>query len=342
MVTSLNFDLLKSYLQSHAFGDPESIQITPLPGGFSNLSFLVDSPKGKFVLRRPPFGDKISKAHDMNREYNVLCALEKAGYANSPKAVLYCDDPSVLGAQFFLMEFIEGIILRNKLPKGREIAPADFKKLTEKSLDCLLELHELELENSGLGNLGKPEGYVFRQVEGWIDRYFKSKTNEIGAIENTAKWLQVSQPPTGKTAFIHNDFKYDNLILDPNEIGQIKAVLDWEMATVGDPLMDLGTALAYWTESNDADIFKVFNLSYLPGNYTRQEIIAYYAQKSGADLSHILFYYVFGLFKVAVIAQQIYKRYQQGHSDDIRFAALIEVVIEAGNRAQKSIQTSII
>jgi aminoglycoside phosphotransferase (APT) family kinase protein len=190
--------------------------------------------------------------------------------------------------------------------------------------------------------LGKPEGYVSRQVEGWIDRYFKSKTNEIEAIENTAKWLQVSLPPTGKIAFIHNDFKYDNLILDPSEIGNIRAVLDWEMATVGDPLMDLGTSLAYWTESNDADIFKMFNLSYLPGNYTRQEIIAYYAQKSGADLSHILFYYVFGLFKVAVIAQQIYKRYQQGHSDDIRFAALIEVVIEAGNRAQKSIQTSII
>lgn len=340
MANHLNFDQLKAFLSSRGFGDQEHIVINPLPGGFSNLSFQVDSRKGKYVLRRPPFGDKISKAHDMDREYKVLYALEKAGYSKSPKPILFCADVSVFGAPFFIMEFKEGIILRHKLPKTIEINAQDFKKLTEKSLDCLLELHTLELEDSGLNKLGKPEGYVDRQVEGWIGRYFKSKTNEIETMDYTARWLKISQPPPGKTSFIHNDYKYDNLILDLHDIGKINAVLDWEMATVGDPLMDLGTTLAYWTEPRDAEIFKMFNLSYLPGNFTRREIIAYYAQKSDIDMSHILFYYVFGLFKVAVIAQQIYKRYQQGHSDDIRFASLIEVVIEAGKRAQYSIQTS--
>lgn len=340
MGNNLSFDQLVVFLELQGFGEKTFISITPLPGGFSNLSFQVDSPKGKFVLRRPPFGDKISKAHDMNREYNVLYALEKAGYSRSPKPILFCDDISVFGAPFFIMEFMEGIIIRNKLPREIEINEAHFKKLSEKSLDCLLELHALELKNSGLTNLGKPEGYILRQVEGWIERYFKSKTNEIEDIENTAKWLQANQPAPGKISFIHNDYKYDNLILDPNDIGKINAVLDWEMATVGDPLMDLGTSLAYWTEPDDAEIFKMFNLSYLPGNYTRQEIITYYAEKSGADMRNILFYYVFGLFKVAVIAQQIYKRYQQGHADDIRFANLIEVVIEAGKRAQYALQTN--
>lgn len=339
MANELDFTKLKKYLVEKLFGDAESIEISQISGGYSNLTFLIQSPKGKFALRRPPFGEKISKAHDMEREYNILNSLNKAGYSKSPKPVFFCEDSDIFGAPFFVMEFVEGLILRNKAPKGIEISPSDFKKLSEKTLDCLVELHSLELNESGLIQLGKPEGYVMRQVEGWIDRYFKAKTNELPEMEKVAEWLNSNIPTTENIGFIHNDYKYDNLVLNPENVSDIEAVLDWEMATVGDPLMDLGTSLAYWAEPDDPDILKMFNLTYLPGNLTRKEVIDFYGQKSQFDLSNILFYYIFGLFKVAVIAQQIYKRFTQGHANDPRFSALIHVVEAAGKRAHESILT---
>lgn len=339
MSNELDFTKLKKYLEEKLFGDAETIEISQISGGYSNLTFLVQSPKGKFALRRPPFGDKISKAHDMEREFNVLNSLNKAGYSKSPKPVFYCEDPDIFGAPFFVMEFVDGLILRNNGPKGIEFTPADFKNLSEKTLDCLLELHSIELNESGLINLGKPEGYVFRQVEGWTDRYFKAKTDDLPEMEKVAEWLKSNIPLIENIGFIHNDYKYDNLILNPENISDIKAVLDWEMATVGDPLMDLGTSLAYWAEPGDPDILKMFNLTHLPGNLTREEVIGYYGQKSKLDLGNILFYYIFGLFKVAVIAQQIYRRFTQGHANDPRFSALIHVVEAAGKRANESILT---
>ncbi len=249
MLNELDFTRLKKHLEEKLFGDAESIEISKISGGYSNLTYLIQSQKGKFALRRPPFGEKINKAHDMNREFTVLNALNKAGYSKSPKPVFFCDNPDIFGAPFFVMEFVEGLILRNKSPTGMVFTPADFKKLSEKSLDCLLELHALELKDSALIQLGKPEGYVVRQVEGWSDRYFKAKTNELSEMENVAVWLKSNIPPTENCGFIHNDYKYDNLVLDPGNVSNIKAVLDWEMATVGDPLMDLGTSLAYWAET---------------------------------------------------------------------------------------------
>lgn len=339
MSNELDFTSLKKHLEEKLFGDAESIEVSQISGGYSNLTFLIQSPKGKFALRRPPFGEKISKAHDMEREFNALNSLNRAGYSKSPKPVLFCDDPDIFGVPFLVMDFIEGLILRNSIPKGIEFTPEDFRKLSEKTIDCLLELHSLELNESGLIKLGKPEGYVTRQVEGWIDRYFQAKTNELPEMEKVAQWLKSSIPSTENIGFIHNDYKYDNLVLDPENIAIIKSVLDWEMATVGDPLMDLGTSLAYWAEPGDPDILKMFNMTYLPGNLTREEVIGYYGQKSQLDLSNILFYYIFGLFKVAVIAQQIYKRYTQGFANDPRFAALIHVVEAAGKRAHESILT---
>lgn len=339
MSNELDFTRLKKHLEEKLFGDAEKIEISQISGGYSNLTFLIQSPKGKFALRRPPFGEKISKAHDMEREFNVLSSLEKAGYSKSPKPVFFCDDSDVFGAPFFVMEFVEGLILRNKIPKGIDFTPEDFQKLSEKTLDCLLELHSLELIDSGLIQLGKPQGYVTRQVEGWIDRYFKAKTNELPEMEKVADWLISNIPSVENIGFIHNDYKYDNLVLDPENVSDIKSVLDWEMATVGDPLMDLGTCLAYWAEADDPDILKMFNLTYLPGNLTRKEVIGYYGLKSQLDLSNILFYYIFGLFKVAVIAQQIFKRFSLGHANDPRFSALIHVVEAAGKRAYESILT---
>jgi aminoglycoside phosphotransferase (APT) family kinase protein len=238
------------------------------------------------------------------------------------------------------MEFVEGAIIRNKVPQGMLLGNQEFEKLSRSALDCLVELHQLELVQSGLIQLGKPEGFTQRQVTGWVERYFRAKTNELPELEIAATWLQENVPSTEYTAFIHNDFKYDNLVLDPADPCSIRSVLDWEMATIGNPLMDLGTTLAYWAEESDPKILKLFNLSHLPGNLTRQELMDHYFTKAAGSKEEMIFYYVFGLFKVAVIAQQIFKRYSQGHSTDSRFAQLIYVVEAAGKKAIQTLQTN--
>ncbi|MFD2201078.1 phosphotransferase family protein [Shivajiella indica] len=319
--------------------DPSSTVIIQFKGGYSNLTYLITSTDGEFVLRRPPLGLKISKAHDMVREFHVLKALEKAGYSKVPKPVLCCEDEHVIGAPFFIMEKVNGLILRNKIPEGMTLSPEFFNKLSRNTIDGLLELHNLELEDSGLGALGKPKGYVERQVVGWSERYFNAKTDELIEMETVSDWLRKHIPSNENVGFIHNDYKYDNLVLEGKDNPEIKAVLDWEMATVGDPLMDLGTSLAYWAEEGDPDILKMFNLTYPKGNFTRSEVIKYYGSKSPLKLDNMLFYYAFGLFKVGVIAQQIYKRYSLGFAQDPRFAGLIHVVRACGKMALKSIQT---
>lgn len=339
MSTQLDIDSLKTYLAISFSCDAGQIKVSQISGGYSNLTFLAETPEGKLILRRPPFGEKIAKAHDMGREYRILQSLQKAGYSKSPRPVLLCEEESVFGAPFFLMEHVDGFILRNKVPEGMEFSPRDFRNLSLNALDCLIELHGLELENSGLVQLGKPDGYTQRQVEGWIERYFRAKTHELPELERTADWLKTNLPEKETVAFIHNDFKYDNLVMDRERKTQIRAVLDWEMATVGNPLMDLGTTLAYWSEEGDPQILKLFNLSHLPGNLSRQQVIDYYAEQTGGSMENISFYYAFGLFKVAVIAQQIFKRYSQGFASDPRFAGLIHVVEASGKKAEHTIKT---
>ncbi len=323
------FEKLPAYL------GVSSVALTAFPGGFSNLTYQVEAGEATYVLRRPPHGLKIAKAHDMIREFRVLQALEKAGYTNMPHPISACEDESIIGAPFFLMEKVDGMIIRNRPPA--EATVAFFRQLSQSALDVLIDLHSLELSDSGLGALGKPEGYALRQVQGWAERFQKAKTSEVPQIEKAFEWLHSSIPSSSDVAFIHNDFKYDNLVISPS--GEVQAVLDWEMATVGDPLMDLGTTLAYWAEAEDEDILKMFNLSYVPGNFTRREVIDYYASKTGRDVSEMVFYYVFGLCKVATIAQQIYQRFSLGYSKDPRFSVLNQVVEAAGRKAIASIQT---
>lgn len=334
-----DFSKLKKYLFERLYWKPEDIQITQIAGGFSNLTYLIETPFGKFAMRRPPYGEKISKAHDMERECNVLVALQKAGYTKAPNPIMLFEDIDIIGAPFFIMEFVDGLVLRNRNSMGLLPTSEEFELLSKNSIDCLLELHLLELKNSGLIQLGKPEGYIQRQVEGWIDRYFRAKTDALPRMEKVADWLKSNRPEKENVGFIHNDFKYDNMVVDREKLTEIRAVLDWEMATVGDPLMDLGTTLAYWAQEDDPEILKMFNLTHLPGNMTRAEVIRYYDLKSPLDMSNMLFFYVFGLFKVGVIAQQIYKRYKQGFANDPRFAALIHVVDAAGKKAEQTILT---
>ncbi|MFP4096404.1 MAG: phosphotransferase family protein, partial [Cyclobacteriaceae bacterium] len=335
---SLDTKKLSAYLNEHLDSFSGELEIRQFPSGYSNLTYLLKTGEKEYVLRRPPFGANIKSAHDMGREYKVLSAL-KPVYRQVPQPVLYCEDESVIGAPFYLMERVEGIILRNKPPQGMELSPELMRSISEAAVDKLANLHSLDLQSSGLINMGKPEGYVHRQVEGWIRRYYNAETDKINGMDQTARWMQENQPAESSVAFIHNDYKYDNLVLDPENPSRIIAVLDWEMATVGDPLMDLGTTLGYWAEANDSPALKPFNLTWMPGNLTRQEVVERYAQHRGVEVPDMLFYYVFGAFKIGVIVQQIYARYKKGYTQDPRFAGLIHVVQACAANAEKAMQS---
>ena len=332
-----DMDKIKTYLSSQLPGFDSELTIEQFPGGYSNLTFLLKTAGKEYVLRKPPKGANIRSAHDMGREFKVLTAL-KPLYKPVPAPILFCDDESIIGSPFYIMEKVSGIILRNKIPEGMVLGPVMMKSISESAVDNLTALHALDLETTGLINLGKPQGYIQRQVDGWIKRYYHAETDTVDDMNKTAEWMQSNIPPDGTPAFIHNDYKYDNLVLDPENIMHITAVLDWEMATVGDPLMDLGTSLAYWAEAGDSDALKPFNLTWLPGNLAREEVVQRYASNKNIALPDMLFYYVFGAFKIAVIVQQIYARYKKGFSSDERFAGLLYVVKACAANAIKAMQ----
>ena len=332
----LDIQKLSTYLKNNVAEVGSEISVKQFPGGFSNLTYLITAGTKEYVLRKPPFGANIKSAHDMSREYNVLSLLEPV-YSKIPKPIIYCEDDAIVGAPFYLMERVKGVILRNKIPKGLDLTPEHFKKLSLQTIENLVDLHSLELENSKLISLGKPEGYVRRQVQGWIQRYFKAETDEIKSMNAAAEWMQSNMPTKETSAFIHNDYKYDNLVLDAESLA-IKAVLDWEMSTVGDPLMDLGTSLAYWVEVADHPALQSYNLTWVEGNLTRQEVVEKYAELRNINIDDVLFYYVFGCFKLGVIAQQIYARYTQGFTKDERFAMLIHLVKACGHNAVSAIK----
>jgi len=334
----LNKDSLLPYLSSHLENVGNDIDIKQFPSGFSNLTYLITIADKEYVLRRPPFGVNIKSAHDMDREFKVLSLLEPI-YPSVPSPILYCKDESIIGAPFYLMDRIKGIILRNKPPEGISLSTDLMRSISESAIDNLAALHAIDVNKTGLIDLGKPEGYIQRQVDGWTKRYYNAQTDKIDYMDLIAKWMISNIPTSGSTSFIHNDYKYDNLVLNPRDLSEIIAVLDWEMATVGDPLMDLGTTLAYWAEENDNPALKPFNLTWLKGNMTRSEVIERYALQSGRNTSDILFYYVFGTFKIAVIVQQIYARFKNGHTKDARFAGLIQVVNACADNGFKAMNT---
>ena len=334
----LDQDKLSKYLQRH-WGGFEGIEaIRQFPGGFSNLTYLLQTGQGEYVLRRPPFGANIKTAHDMGREYRVLSALEGI-YDKIPQPILYCEDEAVIGAPFYIMERVKGVILRGGMQKKMSLEPELMRAISEAAVDNLAALHRIDIIASGLIEIGKPEGYTGRQVDGWIKRYYKAETDTIQSMDELAEWMKKSQPQDGPAGLIHNDYKYDNLVLQADRLSHIHAVLDWEMATVGDPLMDLGTSLAYWTEAREAQLMPLAaaNLSWLPGNLTRVEVVERYAAQSGREVYNPLFYYIYGAFKIGVIVQQIYARYQKGHTRDERFANLIEAVRFFGQLGRRAL-----
>lgn len=335
----LPLEALQTWLRDHWPGFSRLHEVRQFPGGFSNLTYLLDTNLGPYVLRRPPFGAQIKSAHDMSREYRVLSLL-RPHFPKVPAPVCFCEDSSIIGAPFYIMERVEGIILRHKPPKGLTLAPELMRRISETTVDTLAELHRLDVHTTGLVQLGKPEGYVERQVNGWIERYYKAETDTVDTMNAVAEWMPRHRPPDGAPAFIHNDYKYDNLVWDAHDPGRLAAVLDWEMATTGDPLMDLGTTLAYWTEPHEAQALQLAaaNLTWLPGNLNRAQVLERYAAQSERPVDDFLFYFVFGAFKIGVIVQQIYARYRKGYTQDPRFATLDEAVRYFGRLAVSAIE----
>lgn len=318
------------------------LTVEQFPSGWSNLTYLLRFGDHELVLRRPPFGNVVASAHDMAREHRVLSALAPV-WKPAPRPYLLCDDNSILDAPFYVMERVRGVILRRELPPGLELPPTRARQLSEALIDGLADLHAVDYAAAGLADLGRPEGYARRQVDGWTRRYFRAKTDDHSELEKVAAWLGNQVPEDDAAgvgpALVHNDYKYDNLVLDPSvfhpEFGQdgpapppIRAVLDWEMCTVGDPMMDLGTTLGYWVEADDPPEMRAFAMgpTVLPGSLTRRQLAERYAERTGANLDHLPFYYAFGLFKIAVIIQQIYGRFVAGKTADPRFAGLDRAV----------------
>ena len=361
----IDVERLAAYLRSDFDSSTGDVAIEQFPAGSSNLTYLLRDRDAEYVLRRPPFGNTVKTAHDMSREFNVLSKLS-AVYAPAPKPLLFCDDVSVIGSEFYLMERRHGLIIRGRVSsprvpryrrphvsKGsaaREVSTREIDDLNtsqafrlsvaDSFIQNLADLHALDYQAAGLGDLGKPDGYARRQVEGWTKRYFTAKTNEWPELEKTITWLNDNVPVDSGAALVHNDYKFDNIMLDPDDLTRITAVLDWEMVTVGDPLMDLGTTLGYWMASDAGDemLNMPFNPRVLMENITRQDLVEMYAAASGRDVSNILFYYVFGTFKIAVICQQIYARYVKGFTRDERFAGFDKFVAALGMIAANAVK----
>lgn len=323
------------------------ITIRQYAAGFSNLTYLVAVQGGEgevaLVLRRPPRGVGGGVAHDMVREFGILTALERLGVP-VPRPIALCRDASVIGAPFYVMERVDGVILRGplppELPSDEHERRARLAALSRVFVGTLAGLHAVPVDTPPLSAFGKPDGYVARQVQGWTRRWEAARVDSVPDLDHVARWLDERQPPSGAPALVHNDFKFDNLVLDP-ALDRVRAVLDWEMSTLGDPLLDLGTSLAYWVEAGDAPVFRSLGLGVtaLPGNLTRAGLVAEYARASRRDTSDVAYHYAFGLFKVAVIAAQIHARHLQGLTSDPRFARLGEVVRALGGAARDAAVT---
>jgi aminoglycoside phosphotransferase (APT) family kinase protein len=317
---------LAHWLRGRLEGGERALRVRQFGGGAANLTYLLDYEGREYVLRRPPLGPVAPSAHDMGREFRVLSVLYRA-FPEAPRALVFCSDVNVIGAPFFVMERRRGVVVRRSLPAefaGVADAP---RAMSEALVLTLARLHAVDFASLGLHDLGKPEGFVRRQIEGWHARFLKAKVDEVPAMDALHAWLSERIPRAGAPALVHNDYKLDNVLLDPVNPGRVRAVFDWDMATLGDPLSDLGSLLCYWSEPGDPPAFRAMAMMPTsPGFPSRKELVERYARASGRDVSDIAFYHVLGLFRLAVIAAQIYVRFHRGQTQDRRFGAFRDLV----------------
>lgn len=324
----LNLAALADWLLGKIEGAEGGVTVEQFPGGHSNLTYLLrmNGDGREFVLRRAPLGPVAPKAHDMAREFRVL-QMVHPHFREAPAVFHLCEDPTVLGAVFFLMERRHGLILRDDVPPQLAKVPNYAQRVSEAFIDGMIRLHAIDASSPGLIALGRPEGFLARQVQGWADRWNRAKTDDVPKMDSVIRWLIDRRPVSPAPTLVHNDYKLDNIMLAVASLGRIEAVdkieavLDWEMATVGDPLADLGLTLCYWAwaEAPQLRTRAVPALTSQAGWYTRDQFVQRYAERTGRDLSHIAYYEVLGVFKLAVILQQIYYRFRRGQTQDARF-----------------------
>jgi len=359
----LDLPRLEAYLKQAIPGLEGPLEVLQFPSGHSNLTYLLRVGETELVLRRPPRGKKPKSGHDMHREWVLLKALY--GAFPVPKPLAYCDDPAVLGAPFYVMERVHGLILRRDPPPDLDLPPERIRLLCERLIDTHRRLHALDYRALGLEDFGRPQGYVQRQISGWARRYREARTPDVPDFAEVIAWLEAHLPPERGAALIHNDYRFDNVVFEipplPRQAQapatpsppllregrgtgggersfRIVAVLDWELATVGDPLMDLGASLAYWVEADDPPEMQAIRLgpTHLPGALTRREVVQRYIADTDISLEEMRFYFVYGLFRLAGIAQQIYYRYYHGQTQDERFRHFGQVVAGLERAARRA------
>ena len=322
----LPLERLREYLHPLLGAAAAGLEVRQFPGGHSNLTYLLRSGGKHWVLRRPPFGSKVKSAHDMSREFRMLSALKDV-FPYGPAPVHFCDDHDIIGCDFYLMNYIRGLVIRREYPAGLSLSPAQTRRQLFNFFDVLGDLHSVNLAAAGLENFGRPAGYVRRQVEGWRRRWEDAVTPDTVNCDKVMQWLFDHMPAeSGRASVIHNDYKLDNVIFSLDDPLELIGVLDWEMATVGDPIMDLGCTLGYWVQTSDPDFFRESRTmpSDAPGAPSRVEIISRFQQRTGLAVENFPFYFCFGLFRLLVIGQQIYYRYYHGHTRDERFAGFLK------------------
>jgi aminoglycoside phosphotransferase (APT) family kinase protein len=332
-----DFDLPKveQYLRDHIEGLSEgSLLVRQFPSGASNLTYLLQIGDWEGVLRRPPFGPVPPKAHDMERESGLLRKISPV-FPLAPMPYFFCNDLSILGVPFYMMERRKGVVVNDSFPHGVTPAQELCGQISQTVVETLAQIHAINWQAAGLSEFGHPDGFLSRQVKGWIERYFRAQTDDIPQVETLTRWLAEHVPQSPAATLIHNDFKLNNMLLDANDLTRATAVLDWEMTTIGDPLFDLATTLSYWVNADDPEELRTIlpTVTTMPGFIRREDFMEIYAQKSGRDLSSLDFYMIFAYFKLAVIIQQIYVRWKRGQTRDERFGAF-------GNRVRALIEYS--
>jgi len=316
----LDVNAVDSWLKGHVNGITELPKITQYSGGASNWTYCLDYPEKSLILRRAPNGTKAKGAHDMGREFKLQSAL-KPVYQHVPKMLAMCDDENIIGSDFYVMEKLSGIIPRKNLPKNLIVTPEQTRTLCENVLDSFVQLHQVDHQAAGLDHLGKGAGYTERQISGWSERFSKAKTWNVPSGKYVMRWLEANMPSEERICITHNDFRFDNLVLAQDDYTKILGVLDWELATLGDPLMDLGNTLAYWIEPTDDFLAQSTRRqpTHLEGMMTRQQVVDYYCKKMNIEVDDFTFYEVYGLFRLAGIVQQIYYRYHHGQTNNPAF-----------------------
>ncbi|EZP75372.1 aminoglycoside phosphotransferase [Parageobacillus genomosp. 1] len=341
MPQNINWSRIEEYLRTelNLMDEARELEIKPFTSGYSNLTYLVRIGQWEGVLRRPPFGELPAKAHDMKREYNLLKKIYSV-YPKAPKPLLYCEDTNIMDKHFYVMEFKKGIVLDEYLPADWN-NPQIKQQISKAFIQELVDLHNIDVYKNNLDSLGKPEGFLKRQVNGWIQRYRQFKTDDLPFVAKVENWLIDNIPNSTDVTIIHNDFKLNNMIFNPENPNQITAVLDWEMSTIGDPLLDLAISLAYWTEEGDEET-GLTAVTNQPGFMTRRELAILYTEASGRDISNLNYYLSFAFYKIAAVLQQIYYRYKLGGVEDERFANLNVGIRNLMLRAEKATHVTIL